>query len=793
MLLINDYSKWNIFLCIPALVAFSTIFLACNVGSTSSDDTVIASPDTGSVLFRAAWPKNGPSDNALYQIQSPSNDVCVEHGIETVIIEVYDATNTPIITQSRFCTEHSATISNVTAGSKMWLTLSGMVSGSVQWKGQSNVFNLPANAIADLGRITVNFIGDDTQSPNVETTLPANGSDHVSLNTTITAKLSETVISGLAVSAFHLITGTTSVNGSIEYDPDNRTIIFTPESDLMEGTKYTASITGTIEDLAGNRMNNNYVWDFTTTAKTAPTVTTLEATETTKDTARLNAIVNPNNLPTTYHFEYGTDLSATAITTMSQTTGSEHNPIPVFAVVRDLDPGTQYHYRIVATNSDGTTIGSNGTFTTNAVWAKTVLRGHSGFHFSNLIQQTLDAGYIVSSNVAEGILLIKLNANGNVAWKKTYGSAEYNSVGSILQTTDGGYMVTGKTGLRNDEILLTKMDEDGTFAWGSTYGTANPYFTKDLNIQRTMDGGYMVSGTILIRDADPSETYDIFLLKLSSNAQVAWSNSYGSGKDEYTLNALQTADRGYIILGYSTGDDASSYLLKLDANAEIVWQKAYGSRELYELSAVSQTSDGGYISVGSANQSGNQYINDILLLKLYADGEVEWRATYGGIRNDHGTSVLQTREGKYIIAGTTNSFPSDSSHSNIWVLKLDTDGAVLWQRSYGGDHDESARSILQTLDGGYVVGGSTGTFADPSNQSSFNTWVLKIDQKGSLGCDLDSITNVEVASGPQIIPEPADFVATGRSFAITNLTFEEQNAPVIVSSQCPLPSSIHSK
>ena len=150
-----------------------------------------------------------------------------------------------------------------------------------------------------------------------------------------------------------------------------------------------------------------------------------------------------------------------------------------------------------------------------------------------------------------------------------------------------------------------------------------------------------------------------------------------------------------------------------------------GGAEGDRASCIEQTSEGGYIATGSTASFGSGKL-DIWVLRLDVSGNVEWQKTYGGTEDDVASSIQQTGEGGYIVAGYTSSF--GAGKKDVWVLKLDKDGNVEWQKTYGGTEDDVASSIQQTGEGGYIVAGYTSSFGAGKK----DVWVLKLDKDGNV-------------------------------------------------------------
>ncbi|MGB5293819.1 MAG: hypothetical protein WBP34_02605 [Thermoanaerobaculia bacterium] len=178
---------------------------------------------------------------------------------------------------------------------------------------------------------------------------------------------------------------------------------------------------------------------------------------------------------------------------------------------------------------------------------------------------------------------------------------------------------------------------------------------------------------------------------------------------------------------------AMATIASLPSRAE--WDIEIGTAGLWEMvHSVQQTRDGGYIVAAWVGYSGVPATFDLGVLKLDRDGTVVWQKAYGGVDDERPYSIRQTSDGGYIVAGITASFASGGDGDwDAWVMKLDSDGSVLWQRTYGGDKPEFAYSIRQTADGGYILIGTTQTFAPPCGPfcSYTYTWVLRLQPDGS--------------------------------------------------------------
>ncbi|MBI5360577.1 MAG: hypothetical protein HZA48_08355 [Planctomycetes bacterium] len=349
-------------------------------------------------------------------------------------------------------------------------------------------------------------------------------------------------------------------------------------------------------------------------------------------------------------------------------------------------------------------------------------------------------------------------------WIKSYGGADNDSPASILQTSEGGYVVAGETfsfGAGNGDFWILKLDNDGSIVWEKTYGGAK--YDSATSIQQTIDGGYIVAG----------ETYsfgeglnDIWVLKLDGDGTIVWQKTYGrSGADNVFSSIQQTFDGGYIIAGYSVFTQiSSSYpyqiisndicIIKLDSEGAIVWQKVFDSSGLDYAGSIQQTTDGGYIVAGESmpyTTEINSIITeniDIFVLKLKSDGSIDWQKTYPdakAVGDDYAYFVQQTIDGGYVVSGDTNSFGAGGY--DLLVLRLDAAGDIVWQKTYGGVEWEEYGLIRQTSDGEYVLSGITDEFGG-------NMLVLKLNGNGEIdwqktygGSDAEDVQSIQQTSG----------------------------------------------
>ena len=321
------------------------------------------------------------------------------------------------------------------------------------------------------------------------------------------------------------------------------------------------------------------------------------------------------------------------------------------------------------------------------------------------------------------------SAISNYYWVRSYAGRNRDIASSVRQTSDGGYIVAGKTdsfGAGGDDAWVLKLDSTGAIQWQKAYGGGLDDCAN--SVQPTSDGGYIAAGWTATFGAGRG---DFWVLKLYPDGNIQWQKAYGGGAADCAYSIQETADGGYIVSGvgsFGTGGD-DFWVLKLDSTGEVQWQKSYGGNGQESACFIQETTDGGYILAGTSKSLGAGLRNcDFWLLKLGSSGNIQWQKGYGGSGDDRLYSVQETTDEGYIIAGTTNSFGTGINNYDFWVLKLGAEGNVQWQKSYGGGSDDYAYSAGQTFDGGYIVAGETKSFGAGNS----DLWVLKLTPGGDL-------------------------------------------------------------
>jgi len=310
-------------------------------------------------------------------------------------------------------------------------------------------------------------------------------------------------------------------------------------------------------------------------------------------------------------------------------------------------------------------------------------------------------------------------------WFKHYGGTTDDQCRSIQQTSGGGIIVAGITisyTYGGYDFAIYKLDSSGNKVWFKHYGGTQ--YDYGRSIQQTSDGGYIVAGST---NSYTHGSGDFAIYRLDSSGNKIWFKHYGGAQDDHGYSIQQTSDGGYIVAGYTNSythgiNDFAIY--KLNSSGNKVWFKHYGGTNDEYGYSIHQTLDGGYIVAGET-QSYTYGGRDLAIYKLDSSGNKLWFKHYGGTNDDSAYSIQQTSDGGYVVAGYTNSYTY--GNDDFAVYKLDSNGNKVWFKHYGGTSHDYAKSIEQTSDMGYIVAGYTESYTFGSNDFS----IYKLNSSGN--------------------------------------------------------------
>jgi hypothetical protein len=413
-----------------------------------------------------------------------------------------------------------------------------------------------------------------------------------------------------------------------------------------------------------------------------------------------------------------------------------HNTIVVNAADGDVQWGKNYggseneSIQSIIPTSDGgyIAVGETYSVSTNLMTSHNALAewGNEGFY--------------------DGII-VKMNADGSVAWAKNYGGARNEIFSSVIETQTGYLVVGTSTGAStnlgsnnwsnegNNDGVIMEIDFNGDVQWAKNYGGAGTeIFSSVIKTQN----GYLVVGysdgvstNLGIHNWSNEGSADGIIMEIDSTGAVLWTSNYGGADGDY-FSSVTATQNGYLVVGGSEGAStnlgihnwsnesyADGIIMEIGSTGTVLWAKNYGGVSNDEFSSVTKTQNG-YLVVGysqgvSTNLGSNNWSNegsaDGIIMEIDPTGDVQWAENYGGVNYDEFSSVIKTQTG-YLVGGNSGGISTNIGSSN-WsnegdsdgiIMEIDSTGAVLWTSNYGGADGDYFFSVIETQTG-YLVGG----------------------------------------------------------------------------------------
>jgi len=355
-----------------------------------------------------------------------------------------------------------------------------------------------------------------------------------------------------------------------------------------------------------------------------------------------------------------------------------------------------------------------------------------------------------------------------IEWQKCFGGTLKDECSSIQPTPDGGYIAIGTTSSTNGDVTgihsiydywVIKINSSGALQWQKCLGGSD--MENGKGIKPTVSGGYICSGTASSYDGDVSGLHgtgiDLWTVNLDSAGNIIWQKCLGGTLAEYNNNIIQADVNQFVSVSSTNSNDGdvnfSTYgshdywFVIQDSTGAIAWQQHYGGTGYEKPYDIIQTIDGGYLFSGTTHSndidvSGNNGFFDSWIVKVNSIGALQWQKCLGGTNTEQSFGVMQTSDGGYIITNQTNSNDGDVSgnhgDNDAWIVKLDSNGTIMWQKCYGGSGFDGLYDVTKAPDGNPVFIGSTySNDGDVSgNHDTTGThadlWVVKIDNVGTI-------------------------------------------------------------
>ena len=289
---------------------------------------------------------------------------------------------------------------------------------------------------------------------------------------------------------------------------------------------------------------------------------------------------------------------------------------------------------------------------------------HEAFSARSLVEAS-DGGYAIVG----GNGLVKTDNYGNLEWNQTYGGPGYDYFNSLIETSDRGYAMGGifnqeyEDPFGDCDFWLVKTDEQGNLEWNKTYGESGYDYVNSL--VEASDGGYLLAGSTGLWLVQSTA----WVIKTDKQGNMEWNQTYG-GKERSEVNSVvRTSDGGYALAGYLSGD---VWLIKIDEFGDVTWDQTYSKGQAYSLVA---TSDGGYALAGTtSSKNGDQTYTESWMIKTDASGNEVWSQTYGGTGNQYIYSLVETSDGAFALAGyISHAYPDPAE---VLLMKTDKYGYI---------------------------------------------------------------------------------------------------------------------
>jgi len=376
-----------------------------------------------------------------------------------------------------------------------------------------------------------------------------------------------------------------------------------------------------------------------------------------------------------------------------------------------------------------------------------------------------DGDIIDKTTTDSDFWILKLSETGAILWNRTFGGSNDDVATHISNTNDGGFIVTGYSRSSDGDVSgnagfhdywILKLNANGDKQWNKTFGFSGS--DQAFKILQTKDGGYLVSGFFDVTasggagndgrgSGNRHGVGEFWVLKLNASGDYTWRRYFGGTNNDRSYDALETSDGGYLILGSSESSDfditdsKGSYdywMVKLNGSGDKLWTKSYGGSEIDNGYAATSAGNGNFIFVGDSRSTDQDVTNpkgnaDLWVVKFNANGGKIWDKSFGGTQFDSARSIERLPDGNFLMAGATRSTDGDVSFNNgendAWVVIMDPNGGLLFERTIGGSNFDFAQHAILAHDNTSImmVGNTESNDKDiPQNRGVKDLLVVKL-------------------------------------------------------------------
>jgi len=305
-----------------------------------------------------------------------------------------------------------------------------------------------------------------------------------------------------------------------------------------------------------------------------------------------------------------------------------------------------------------------------------------------------------------------------VKWDHTFGGAQDDEARAVITTADGGFAFCGWTASSDsskNDAWIVRLNKDGQRLWEKTYGDSAD--DEATALAELKSGGFIVSGAKTVNGKA-----DAWLIRLDPRGELLWEKNYGGKEFDKAESFVVTADGDFIVCGGTRSQGAGlldAWIFRVDSTGNLLWEKTFGGEKFDRINSIITMPEGGFAVCGQTSSSGAGAV-DFWLMRLDSQGQVLWDKVFGGAKNDWANAIAQTSDGGFLLCGITES--QGAGESEAWVLRLDAEGNLLWDKPMGGAQHENTYAITATSAGEYVFAGVTSS----KGAGGKDGWVIKL-------------------------------------------------------------------
>ena len=356
--------------------------------------------------------------------------------------------------------------------------------------------------------------------------------------------------------------------------------------------------------------------------------------------------------------------------------------------------------------------------------------------------QSMDGDISDKLNESYDYWFLKFNSNSELQWQKTFGGTADDFGKSLIQTQDGGYAILGSSYSNDEDVTvnngqedywIAKLDANGNITWQKSFGYSGT--DSGISLLQSNDGGYLITGILDVTSSGGEGNTrnnqalhaggDYWAIKLNASGDLEWSKYFGGFFSDTPFGAIETEDNGYVIVGSSDSVDTDItsnigdydfWVIKISTTGNLEWERSFGGTEIDEARGIVQSNDGNYVIVGDTRSSDVNISNsignaDLWLIKISPTGNLIWEKTIGGTSFDVGRSISKTQDNGFLLSGSSRSSDGDvttnKGQNDAWVVKVNNTGNVEWQKTIGGSNIEFANSVTELNNETVVAVGET--------------------------------------------------------------------------------------